>query len=239
MIQNNLIAMWSGPRNISTAIMYAFDNRNDCTAWDEPFYACYLKSTGLDHPMRSKIIADGDTSVESVIARCSAAKPKLFYQKHMTQHMTAGLDRGWINNLNNAFLIRSPNKVLASYTQKRAQVSLVDIGFVQQVEIFRQVSDHLGCIPPVIDSDLFLANPEKILRKLCERLTIPFDDKMLSWPAGPKSCDGVWARHWYNAAHKSTGFASAPTKAVELPNDVQKIADQAQPFYETMLRHAL
>ena len=150
------IAMWSGPRNISTAMMYSFANRPDCRAWDEPFYAWYLLESGLNHPMREQIIDEGEPSAEKVISLCKAQNNHLFYQKHMTHHMLPGLTRNWIKMLNNAFLIRDPSRVLASYTQKRAEVSLDDIGIVAQAEIFEQVADYLGEAPPVIDSDQFL-----------------------------------------------------------------------------------
>ena len=139
------IAMWSGPRNISTAMMYSFGNRPDCVAWDEPFYAFSLVHHGNDHPMRDEIIAAGDSDWDSLVAKClaPAAKP-VFYQKHMTHHMLKGYDRSWIKGLTNAFLIREPERVLASYTKKWSDVSLRDIGFVEQAEIFDMVADHLG-----------------------------------------------------------------------------------------------
>ena len=233
--------MWSGPRNISTAMMYAFANRPDCTAWDEPFYAWYLKTTGLDHPLADQVIAAGDTDASRVIAACTCtrADKTLFYQKHMCQHMLPGLDRQWIASLNNAFLIRAPEKVLASYHKKRAQVTLDDIGFVQQRQIFDQICDHLGHAPPVIDSERFLQNPRAQLEVLCAALAIPFTTTMLSWPAGPKKVDGIWANHWYGAAWKSTGFATPSPRPVDLPDHLQKIAEQARPGYEALRKFAI
>ncbi len=238
-VQN--IAMWSGPRNISTALMYAFASRNDCQVWDEPFYAWYLDTTGFDHPMGDEIIATGLTSADKVIELCSEPfeQAPLHYQKHMTQHMLKDLDRNWINGISNAFLIRSPEKVLASYAQKRQSVSLAEIGYVQQLELFNQVSDHLGTAPPVVDSDKFLSDPQIGLETLCAALKIDFQPAMLSWPQGPKPYDGVWAKHWYNAAHQSTHFATPAAKDIALPADLQKIADQALPLYEKLQRHAL
>jgi len=233
------IAMWSGPRNISTAMMYAFANRDDCDVWDEPFYAWYLATTGLDHPMRTEIIAEGETDAAKVITRCTTVHPRLHYQKHMTQHMLANLDRSWISQVKNAFLIRKPQKVLASYTQKRQDVSLEEIGYVQQLEIFKQVTDHTGTAPPVIDSDKFLTNPLAGLTTLCQALGITYSDKMRTWPKGPKPYDGVWAAHWYNAAHQSTGFATPAPRDITLPKDLQKIADKAQPIYDELRQFAL
>ena len=235
------IAMWSGPRNISTAMMYSFGNRDDCVAWDEPFYAAYLKSTGLVHPMNAEILDAGEQDWRKVAESCaaSAAKP-VFYQKHMTHHMVNTFDRSFIKKLANAFLIRSPQKVLASYAKKHDEVTLHAIGFVEQAEIFDLVTNHLGRAPPVIDADVHLSNPRKSLQHLCHALGIPFREVMLHWSKGPKKFDGVWAPHWYNAAWESEGFGP-PAKAstTALPANLQRIADQAQPYYEKLRAHAL
>ena len=229
------IAMWSGPRNISTAMMYAFGSRPDCVAWDEPFYAFSLVHHGNDHPMREEIIAANQSDWDSLVNRClaPAAKP-VFYQKHMTHHMLPGFDRGWIRNLTNAFLIRSPERVLASYSKKWPDVTLRDIGFVEQAEIFDMVSDHLGATPPVVDTEDILEDPPAMLAKLCSACGIPFDPAMLSWPAGPKTFDGVWAPHWYNAAWQSTGLSKPEPQQVTLTPQLQRIAEEARPYYERM-----
>lgn len=235
------IAMWSGPRNISTAMMYSFGNRDDCIAWDEPFYAAYLKATGLSHPMRGEILSAGEQDWRKVADLCSApaAKP-VFYQKHMTHHMLKIIDRGFIKTLANAFLIRAPEKVLASYAKKHDEVTLHAIGFVEQAEIFDLVANHMGHAPPVIDADIHLQNPRVSLAKLCAAFNIPFDETMLYWSKGPKPHDGAWAPHWYNAAWESEGFGPpAKTQAIALPAALQKIADQAQPYYEKLKAHAL
>jgi Sulfotransferase domain len=236
-----ILAMWSGPRNISTAMMYSFGNRADCTAWDEPFYGFSLKNHGNDHPMRDEIMAATETDWEKLVLACSTpAKTPIFYQKHMTHHMLPGQDRRWINHLTNAFLIRQPEQVLASYTQKWADVSLRDIGFVEQAEIFDQVCDAMGKAPAVIAGETVLQNPETALPALCVACAIPFDPAMLAWPKGPKSFDGVWAPHWYNAVWQSTGF-TAPTapQKIALSPALQRIADAAQPYYEKLKAHAI
>jgi hypothetical protein len=235
-----ILAMWSGPRNISTAMMYSFGNRADCEAWDEPFYGFSLKTKGNDHPMRDEIIADMECDWDRLVTKCTtpSAKP-LLYQKHMTHHMLAGYDRSFIRGLTNAFLIRDPAKVLASYTQKWAEVDLEAIGFVAQAEIFDMVADQLGHAPPVVDSDDVLADPRGVLTRLCEACGISFDEAMLAWPKGPKSFDGIWAKHWYNAAWGSTGFSAPPAKQVDLPPQLLRIAEQAQPIYDRLKRHAL
>jgi len=233
------IAMWSGPRNISTAMMYAFAARDDCKVWDEPFYAWYLKTTSLAHPMGDEVIAAGITDADEVIKRCTAPQTGLHYQKHMTQHMLESLDRQWIAKVKNAFLIRSPEKVLASYSIKREDVTLADIGYVEQLEIFKQIADQTGNAPPVVDSDRFLAAPERGLHALCAALEIPYQHSMLSWPKGPKSYDGIWAAHWYNAAHQNTGFSVPAVREITLTPELQKIADKAQPIYQELRQHAL
>jgi Sulfotransferase domain len=233
------IAMWSGPRNISTAMMYSFAGRPDCVAWDEPFYGAYLQSSGLVHPMQTEILRHTKTDWRKVEATCVAPTTKpVFYQKHMTHHMLPKFDRSFIVKLNNAFLIRSPEKVLASYAQKHDEVSLHAIGFVEQAEIFEQVANHLGHAPPVVDADEHLLAPAKSLQQLCLALNIPFHQAMLKWPKGPKSCDGVWAPHWYNAAWQSEGFATASKAQVALTPALQKIADKALPYYEKLKAHA-
>jgi hypothetical protein len=236
------IAMWSGPRNLSTALMYAFGNRTDCACWDEPFYAFYLNQSGIDHPLREQVMAAGETDFAGVVARClgpvPGAKP-VFYQKHMTHHMLPGFDRSWTFRLSNAFLIRAPERVLASYARKREDVTLRDIGFIQQREIFEQLADHLGTAPPVIDADDILADPRRALSRLCAALAIPFSEAMLCWPAGPRAFDGVWARHWYEAAWRSTGFAAAPGPAPVLPGHLRRLAEAARPCYEHLRRFSL
>jgi Sulfotransferase domain len=235
-----ILAMWSGPRNISTAMMYAFGNRADCEAWDEPFYGFSLATKGNDHPMRDEIIAAMETDWDALVRKCTTPSVKpLLYQKHMTHHMLEGHDRSFIHQLTNAFLIRDPARVLASYTQKWADVDLRAIGFIEQAEIFDMVAQKLGHAPPVVDSDEILANPRAVLSALCAACGISFDEAMLHWPKGPKPFDGVWAPHWYNAAWASEGFAVQPAKSITLPAPLQKIADEARPLYESLRKHAL
>jgi hypothetical protein len=232
--------MWSGPRNISTAMMYAFANRADCEAWDEPFYGFSLKAKGNDHPMRDEIMAAMETDWDKLVVKCTTPSPKpLLYQKHMTHHMLPGYDRSFINRMTNAFLIRSPERVLLSYAQKWADVDLDAIGFVQQAEIFDQVAQKLGHAPPVVDSDDVTNNPRAVLSKLCIACGVDFDEAMLAWPKGPKSCDGVWAPHWYNIAWQSVGFATTTQKDVALPPQLQHIADLARPSYERLKAHTI
>lgn len=237
---HTILAMWSGPRNISTAMMYAFGNRADCEAWDEPFYGFSLKHHGNDHPMRDEIISAMETDWDKLVAKCTtpSAKP-LLYQKHMTHHMLEGYDRSFIHQLTNAFLIRHPARVLASYARKWSDVDLRAIGFMQQAEIFDMVAQKLGHAPPVVDADDVLARPRQVLTRLCAACGIAFDDAMLKWPKGPKPFDGVWAPHWYNAAWESESFGAPPPSAGPLPAHLQAIADEALPYYSKLKAHAL
>lgn len=234
--------MWSGPRNLSSATMYAFAQRADCAVWDEPFYAAYLESTGIEHPMREAVIAAGEADPAKVAEACAGPIPygkAIYYQKHMTVHMIPGFPRGFMRSCLNVFLIRHPARVVASYAKKREAPSLADIGFIQQAELFDEVADWLGHPPPVIDSADIRANPRESLQKLCKALGIPFDPAMLFWPAGPKPYDGAWAPVWYGALHKSTGFAAEEGALPGLPGEYARLAEAALPHYERLAAYAL
>ena len=221
--------MWSGPRNLSTAMMYAFGNRADFAVWDEPFYAPYLVATGADHPMRADIIASHETDPEVVGRRCldtiSAQRPH-FYMKHMPHHMIDGFPLDWTKDCINIHLIRHPARVIASYGAKRDEMTLEDIGFTKQAALY----DKIGGL--IIDSADIRADPEGMLRNLCDAINLPFDPAMLSWPAGPRDADGVWAAHWYNAVHQSTGFSSAEGSLPTVAEDHRHILRKALPLYE-------
>lgn len=234
--------MWSGPRNLSTALMYSFAARGDCAVWDEPFYAAYLKATGIDHPMRAEIVAGQESDPARVAAACQGPIPqeqRLFYQKQMTLHMIPGFDRGFMRACENVFLIRHPARVVASYAKKREGPTLSDIGFVQQAELFDEVAGWSGRAPLVVASEDIRADPRATLGRLCDRLGIGFTDRMLHWPAGPKPYDGIWAPHWYNAVHGSTGFDGAEGDLPELAPDYRDLAEQALPYYERLAGHRL
>lgn len=239
-MQTKTIAMWSGPRNLSTALMYAFAARGDCTVWDEPFYAAYLAATGSDHPMKEAVMQAHDTDPTAVAARCAGGwDTAIAYHKHMTLHMIPEFDRGFMDMCENVFLIRHPARVVASYAKKREGPTLMDIGFVQQADLFDQVADRQGRAPLVIDSADIRANPRETLKKLCAGLGIPFTDAMLHWQAGPKPYDGVWAPHWYGTVHASTGFDSAEGPLPNLPPSYQDLSDKALIYYEKLARFSL
>jgi len=230
------IAMWSGPRNLSTAMMYAFGNRGDCAVADEPFYAAYLAMTGLDHPMRAEILDSQPEDPEAVEAALLGpvpdAKP-FYYQKHMTHHMIPGVPRDWMRDVTNVFLIRHPARVIASYAVKRENPTLEDIGFRQQAELIELIR-RWGHAPVVVDSHDIRQDPAVKLEQLCGAVGIPYSPKMLSWPKGGHKDDGVWAAHWYGAVWNSTGFAGAEGPLPEVPEGLQPVLEAAMPFYEQM-----
>jgi len=230
------IAMWSGPRNLSTAMMYAFAARGDCAVSDEPYYAAYLAKTGLDHPMRDQILASQATDASDVQAHITGPVPgakQHWYQKHMAHHMLDGMDLSWMQSVTNVFLLRHPARVIASYAAKRENPTLEDIGFPQQRDLMRRVLEA-GDRPVVVDSFDIRSDPAGTLGALCDRIGLPFTDDMLSWPKGGLSEDGVWAQHWYGAVWNSTGFAGAEGPLPELPAELRPLLDQALPIYEEM-----
>jgi hypothetical protein len=239
------IAMWSGPRNISTAMMRAFGARQDCAVSDEPYYAAYLAATGLVHPLRSEVIDSQPTDWRAVAAAMTGPAPggkPVWYQKHMTHHMLPGYGLDWCDRLTNAFLIRAPEAVLASYAQKRdGEFSLEEIGLPAQVALFERAAQRLGTAPPVVEGQDVLADPRGVLGALCATCGIAFDDAMLSWPPGRRPSDGVWAPAWYDAVERSTGF-ERPRREIgfdELPDSLKPIAEAARPLYERLARHKL
>jgi hypothetical protein len=234
--------MWSGPRNLSTAMMRSFGNRPDCAVIDEPFYAAYLQITGLRHPLRDEILRRHETDWRQVARILGGPAPDdkpIFYQKHMTHHMLPEIGRDWMHACRHAFLIRHPARVLASYAAKRERVELSDIGFEQQAELFDEAAEISGRPPPVLDAEAVLADPRAALGRLCAALGIPFAPEMLSWPAGPRATDGVWASHWYDAVNRSTSFGAArPMPELHDPQ-LAALAEQALPIYRRLAAYAL
>ena len=203
------IAMWSGPRNISTAMMRAWGNRPDTFVIDEPFYAFYLEATGKKHPGADEVIATGETDWRKVVTQLTSPLPtgkRIFFQKQMTHHLLPEVDREWLAGVTNCFLIRDPREVIASYVKKRKDPALEDLGFVQQAEIFDFVREHTNAIPPIVDARDVLENPERTLRLLCDAVGVEFSDSMLSWPPGLRDTDGIWAKYWYGEVARSTSF---------------------------------
>ncbi len=238
------IAMWSGPRNISTAMLRSFGNRPDCFVTDEPLYAYYLQASGAPHPMRDAVIASQSTDWREVTAWLTGPVPegrRVWYQKHMTHHLLDAVGRDWLDRVTNCFLLRDPRAVLASYAKKReGQVRIEDVGMVQQAAIFDEVvARNAGAIPPVIDAADVLSDAAATLQRLCTAVGIGFDERMLAWPPGPRATDGVWAQHWYEAVEASTGFQAWRRAPDALPQALEDIAAACRPAYERLREHAL
>lgn len=233
------IAMWSGPRNISTTLMRSFENRADTAVIDEPFYAAYLEATGLDHPMRAAVLG-AQSRDWATVARMLVEAPPLgrpvWYQKHMAQHMVPEFGRSWIDEVTNAFLIRAPEAVLASYLAKRGTATLDDIGLEAQLDLFDRVADRTGAAPAVLEAQDVLSDPAAMLGALCTYCGIAFDPAMLTWPAGRRPSDGVWAPAWYDQVERSTGFGPARPEIAfdDLDERLKPIAALARPFYDRL-----
>jgi hypothetical protein len=227
------LAVWSGPRNISTALMRAWENRPDTVVVDEPLYAAFLARTGIDHPGRNLVIATGQTDIDRAVASLHAPLPpgiNVHYQKHMCHHLPEGPVPAWVAGLTTVLLIRDPREVVASYVRSRADVEPPDIGLLQQ----EQLLDSLlaaGQDPPVIDAGDFLRDPEGYLRWWCDWLGLAFTDAMLHWPAGPRPSDGVWAPYWYREVLASTGFARWRPREVDLSPHDERVADACRGAY--------
>lgn len=231
------IAMWSGPRNISTALMRAWENRNDTAVWDEPFYAYYLKATGIDHPGADEVIANGEPDWRQVVDKVTGPIPDgraIFYQKHMTHHLLPEIDRGWLARVTNCFLIRDPCEVIASYAKVRTNLTVADVGIPQQAEIFEWVRSRTERTPLVLDARDVLLDPRRMMIGLCSALDVPFTERMLAWTPGPRESDGVWGKHWYASVWASTGFAPYEPKVHPLPKHLEALAEACAPSYRTL-----
>lgn len=236
------LAMWSGPRNISTALMRSFGNRPDTAVIDEPLYAHYLDHTGADHPGAAEVIAADEIDWRTVVDRLLGDAPDsaaVFYQKHMGQHLLPHIDRGWIASLTNCFLIRDPREVITSFVKVVEKPTAEELGLPQQLELFNAERDRTGRTPPVIDSRDVLENPRAILANLCDAVGIPFDDSMLAWPPGPRETDGVWAPYWYSNVEKSTGFGTYTPKPDAVPDGLEGVYEACRSCYEALARHRI
>ncbi|MFK8083708.1 MAG: hypothetical protein AB8B97_25785 [Granulosicoccus sp.] len=239
-MKGRCIAMWSGPRNISTAMMRAWENRSDTHVIDEPFYAHFLSHTGLDHPMHEAVINSGTTDWRAVVEHISKVPDEgIFYQKHISTHWMEHFSTDWLAKLDHVFLIREPTPVVASYAIKRHGLTASDLGYSQQAALFDLISRHRDKRPMVIDSQRFLENPAEQLQQVCDALGIAYEPNMLSWPAGARDSDGVWGAHWYDAVNRSTGFTPPRDHIPVLDDNQQRVADICKPYYEAMYQFAL
>jgi hypothetical protein len=229
--------MWSGPRNISTALMRAWENRADTCVIDEPFYAFYLKATGKKHPGADEVITNGETDWRKIVEQLTGPLPadkRIYFQKQMTHHLLPEIDRKWIAGLTNCFLIRDPREVILSYIRRNPEPALEDLGFVQQQKIFDFVRDETGIAPPVIDAKDVLQNPKRMLGLLCDAIRVEFDESMLSWPPGLRETDGIWAKYWYDEVAESTSFQPYRSKNEPVPERFREIHDQCRECYERL-----
>jgi hypothetical protein len=235
------IAMWSGPRNLSTALMRSFASRADTFVSDERFYGAFLRTSGAGHPMRDEVIAAMDCDWRSVARALSGPVPDrspVWYQKHMWHHMVGPVGYDHFVGFTHAFLIRDPSLMIASYLRKREAAAFEDFGLDRQAEFFAREADRLGHAPPVVDANDILAQPAVVLGGLCGRLGIPFDPAMLSWPPGRRDTDGPWAPHWYQAVEASTGFG-APEPVPTLDGAARRLADRCRPYYAQLAAHRI
>lgn len=236
------IAMWSGPRNISTAMMRAWGNRRDTFVIDEPLYAYYLRATGRKHPGADEVIAAGEIDWRKVVALLTGPIPnsrQIFFQKQMTHHLLPEVDREWLGAVTNCFLIRDPIEVIASYIKKREDPTLEDLGFTQQAEIFDFVSAHTNSLPPIVDAKDVLQNPERMLRLLCDAVGVEFSRSMLSWPPGLRETDGVWARHWYVEVANTTSFQPYRAGDYQVPERLRQTYERCRECYQRLYEHRL
>ena len=241
------IAMWSGPRNISTAMMRSWGNRADTVVTDEPFYAFYLKATGKKHPDADEVIAQGETDWRKIVERLTGPIPEsrhkgpshISYQKQMTHHLLPEIDRQWIVDLTNCFLIRDPRDVILSYIKKNPEPALKDLGYVQQLKIFDFVREQTNSAPVVVDAKDVLQNPERILQLLCDAIGVEFDRAMLSWPPGLRETDGVWAKYWYEEVARSTSFQPYQPKEGVVPAGLREIYAQCRECYDRLYEYRL
>jgi len=236
------IAMWSGPRNISTAMMRSWGNRPDTFVCDEPLYAYFLRATGAPHPGADEIIRHYENDWQKVVDWLTGPVPEgktVFFQKHMTHHMLPGIDRAWLGRVNNAFLIREPREVLTSYVRIMPNPTVEDTGLPQQLEIYHWVCRQTGRIPPVVDAAEILENPERMLRALCAGLGVEFVQAMLSWPPGPRATDGIWAKHWYGAVLESTSFQPHRPKNETVPAHLNAVLKESEELYHQLYQHRL
>jgi hypothetical protein len=231
------IAMWSGPRNISTAMMRAWGNRPDTFVCDEPLYAHYLAKTRAPHPGIDEVIAHQENDWRKVVAWLTGPVPEgkgIFYQKHMTHHLLPEIDRGWMLQMDNVFLIREPNEVITSLALVTPNPNIEDTGYPQQDEIYRWLTEKTGTAPLVIDARDILENSGRILRLMCDRLNVEFTEAMLSWPPGPRATDGVWAKHWYEAVWQTTSFQPYKPKNRPMPPQLKGLLDETDVLYQRL-----
>jgi len=232
---SKIIAMWSGPRNVSTALMRSFENRSDCFVSDEPFYSYFLYKTGLKHPLSDKIIKSGLIDYNKIIKYITGHTPfskNIWYQKHMAHHILEGVNMDWIKNMANCLLIRHPSDVILSYSKKNEIDNIQQLGYLQQIKIYKMLTKETGVSPIIIDAQDLLKEPRKMLIEICKNLKIKFNDKMLSWPPGGRKTDGIWGKHWYKQVEVSTGFNPYLKTDRTIPLRYQNLNNECMKYYD-------
>ncbi len=234
------ICLWSGPRNVSTALMYSFAQRNDVRVVDEPLYGHYLRISGADHPGRDEVLAsmdlDGDAVIAGLLESASQQPATRLFLKNMAHHLVA-LDRDFLCQVHNVFLIRDPQEMLPSLRVQLPHATVADTGLQQQWQLYCELL-KTGQQPVILDSRELLLDPEGVLRRLCAKIGLPFQGVMLRWPAAPLAEDGIWARHWYHAVHQSTGFSAYQPKN-DFPRELESLLAECKPWYDKLFAHAL
>jgi hypothetical protein len=236
------LALWSGPRSLSTALMRSWGNRPDTAVCDEPFYACYLAATNADHPGAREVVEHHETDWRKVVVNLLGPVPggkAIFFQKHMCKHMLPEIDREWMRHVTNCFLIRTPSEVVSSFIKFVPNPTVSDLGLPVQLAMFEKLADETGSAPLVVDARDVLEDPRRILGLWCERLGIPFREEMLSWPAGPRDTDGVWGKHWYDAVEKSTGFGRYVRRDETIPAKLMSLLKECERLYRPLYEHRL
>ncbi|MEN8145513.1 MAG: HAD family hydrolase [Gemmatimonadota bacterium] len=236
------IAMWSGPRNISTALMRAWENRPDTAVCDEPLYAHYLQRTGAEHPGREQVLAAQDTDWRAVVRELTGPVPggsPIFYQKHMAHHLFEDMHGDWLSGLRHAFLVREPEEMLTSLLKVIPDPGVFDTGLAQQWDLFQRVSEARGEAAPVLDARDVLEQPGAVLERLCGALDVRFLEQMLSWPPGPRDSDGAWASIWYSGVNRSTGFQPYRAKDDRVPDRLRGVLDACRIYYDKLYSHRL
>ena len=233
------VCLWSGPRNVSTALMYSFAERPDTRVVDEPLYGHYLRVTGTIHPGREEVLenvdCDGDRVMRNLLSQ-TAAGPEVLFMKQMAHHLVE-LDTDFLSRTENIFLVRDPEQMLPSLTIQLPDADLAATGLQKQWRLYESLVSA-GQNPAIVDSRELLLDPPAVLSRLCDHLGIPYDDRMLSWEAGPRDEDGIWARYWYHAVHRSTGFATYRHKD-RFPGHLQPLLDECKPWYDRLFEHAI
>ena len=231
------VAMWSGPRNISTALMRSFENRSDCFVSDEPFYSFFLHKTGLNHPLRNEIIQSGRTNYKQITAYITGAIPSsknIWYQKHMAHHLSLNSDIEWVKKMTNCILIRHPKDVISSYVKKNELKSIDQLGYPQQIQIYNFLCKETKSIPIIVDAKDLLEDPKSILIKICSSIGIKFSSTMLSWPKGPRKTDGIWGKYWYKKVEQSTGFKSYTKTSPKIDTSYMDLYDQCMEHFNIL-----